>query len=212
MSQKSSINHYMINNPHAHTSFQTSPHYLQITHRRASQQRQERKPAVGVNCNMQPSPEAHIPNLNPELKMRANVGRVNVLREEEEEAVEGSGVGWGRVGVEQLKKTWTPTVMLLRNVIPNFLAVMSFLICDGWRIVTVEWGGVGVGVCCVLCVDMSGWGCGCLGRWSMTHPYGESVQNKRKEPFQHQIAGQLQRQPLSEEAGAGARRHEPGTF
>lgn len=37
---------------------------------------------------MQPSPQAHIPNLNPELKMRANAGRMDVLREGEE------AVGW----------------------------------------------------------------------------------------------------------------------
>lgn len=47
--------------------------------------------------------------------------------------------GW--VGVA-IKKTPTPTVMSLCSVIPHFLMVMSFLMCDGSRIVTVERGWV----------------------------------------------------------------------
>lgn len=44
--------------------------------------------------------------------------------------------------------------------------------------------------------------------WSMTHPYVESEQNKikntKKEPFQHQTAGQFQQQqPLTELLGRG---------
>lgn len=90
---------------------------------------------------MQPSPEAHIPHLNPELKMGANVGGVDILRG-----------GWrggevGRGGGKQLKKkkSPTPTVMSLCNVILHFLMVMSFLICDGSRIVFEGWMGLWVG-------------------------------------------------------------------